>query len=71
MKEPTRCAWASDDPLYQAYHDEEWGVPLHDDQRFFEFACGFQASVRACLQAMVGDDGTLLGKSFNMLCFFC
>ena len=37
MKEPTRCAWASDDPLYQAYHDEEWGVPLHDDQRFFEF----------------------------------
>ncbi|MBM43323.1 MAG: DNA-3-methyladenine glycosylase I [Acidobacteria bacterium] len=37
MKAPTRCAWASDDPLYQAYHDEEWGVPLHDDQRFFEF----------------------------------
>ena len=37
MKEPTRCAWASDDPLYQAYHDEEWGVPRHDDQRLFEF----------------------------------
>ena len=37
MKEPTRCAWASDDPLYQAYHDEDWGVPLHDDQRFIEF----------------------------------
>jgi len=37
VKEPTRCAWAGDDPLYQAYHDEEWGVPLHDDQRLFEF----------------------------------
>ena len=32
-----RCAWAGDDPLYVAYHDEEWGVPLHDDRRLFEF----------------------------------
>ncbi|MFZ2541459.1 MAG: DNA-3-methyladenine glycosylase I [Gallionella sp.] len=32
-----RCAWPGDDPLYCAYHDEEWGVPLHDDQRLFEF----------------------------------
>ncbi|MCB0177281.1 MAG: DNA-3-methyladenine glycosylase I [Anaerolineae bacterium] len=32
----TRCAWVGDDPLYIAYHDEEWGVPLHDDQRLFE-----------------------------------
>jgi DNA-3-methyladenine glycosylase I len=32
----TRCAWAGSDPLYLAYHDEEWGVPLHDDQRLFE-----------------------------------
>jgi DNA-3-methyladenine glycosylase I len=31
-----RCAWAGSDPLYIAYHDEEWGVPLHDDQRLFE-----------------------------------
>jgi DNA-3-methyladenine glycosylase I len=31
-----RCAWAGSDPLYVAYHDEEWGVPLHDDQRLFE-----------------------------------
>ncbi|MDP1593161.1 MAG: DNA-3-methyladenine glycosylase I [Gallionella sp.] len=36
-KEPTRCAWARDDTLYQHYHDCEWGVPLHDDQRLFEF----------------------------------
>ena len=31
-----RCAWCGDDPLYQAYHDTEWGVPLHDDQALFE-----------------------------------
>jgi len=32
-----RCAWAGDDALYQKYHDTEWGVPVHDDQRLFEF----------------------------------
>ncbi|MGY6631373.1 MAG: DNA-3-methyladenine glycosylase I [Wenzhouxiangella sp.] len=32
-----RCAWCGNDPLYQRYHDEEWGVPLHDDTRLFEF----------------------------------
>jgi DNA-3-methyladenine glycosylase I len=31
-----RCGWAGSDPLYVAYHDEEWGVPVHDDRRFFE-----------------------------------
>jgi DNA-3-methyladenine glycosylase I len=31
------CAWAGDDPLMRRYHDEEWGVPVHDDQRLFEF----------------------------------
>ncbi len=34
---PKRCGWCGNDPLYIAYHDEEWGVPLHDDQRLFEF----------------------------------
>jgi DNA-3-methyladenine glycosylase I len=33
----TRCAWAGTDPLYVAYHDQEWGVPVHDDQLLFEF----------------------------------
>jgi DNA-3-methyladenine glycosylase I len=33
----TRCAWVGTDPLYVAYHDEEWGVPTHADQRLFEF----------------------------------
>jgi 3-methyladenine DNA glycosylase Tag len=31
------CTWPSGDPLMQQYHDEEWGTPLHDDQRLFEF----------------------------------
>ena len=32
-----RCAWAGTDPQYVAYHDEEWGVPVHDDRTLFEF----------------------------------
>ena len=32
-----RCPWAGDTPIYQAYHDQEWGVPLHDDRALFEF----------------------------------
>ncbi len=37
MSTLTRCAWAGEDPLYIAYHDEEWGVPVHDDRLLFEF----------------------------------
>ncbi|TCL69331.1 DNA-3-methyladenine glycosylase I [Hydrogenispora ethanolica] len=33
----TRCGWAGDDPLYIEYHDREWGVPVHDDIKLFEF----------------------------------
>jgi DNA-3-methyladenine glycosylase I len=35
--EATRCAWVGDDPLMVAYHDREWGVPVHDDRQHFEF----------------------------------
>lgn len=35
-EEPARCAWAKGD-LYIQYHDREWGVPVHDDRRLFEF----------------------------------
>ncbi len=31
-----RCAWVPDDSLYRDYHDREWGVPVHDDQKLFE-----------------------------------
>ncbi len=42
-----RCAWCENDPLMVAYHDEEWGRPLHDDQRLFELMCleGAQAGL--------------------------
>lgn len=33
----TRCGWCGEDPLYVAYHDNEWGVPVHDDRLLFEF----------------------------------
>ena len=44
---PKRCPWCGDDPLYVRYHDEEWGVPVHDDRRLFEFLVleGFQAGL--------------------------
>ena len=32
-----RCEWVTGDPLYIAYHDREWGVPVHDDRALFEF----------------------------------
>ena len=37
MPEPVRCQWSRGDELYRRYHDEEWGVPLHDDRMLFEF----------------------------------
>lgn len=47
MTELIRCAWAGTDPLYVAYHDMEWGVPVHDDRRLFEMLCleGAQAGL--------------------------
>ncbi|HYC53523.1 MAG TPA: DNA-3-methyladenine glycosylase I [Candidatus Binatia bacterium] len=36
-KELVRCDWCGTDPLYRKYHDEEWGVPVHDDAKLFEF----------------------------------
>ncbi|HZW02260.1 MAG TPA: DNA-3-methyladenine glycosylase I [Candidatus Deferrimicrobium sp.] len=42
-----RCGWAGDDPLMVAYHDDEWGLPVHDEQRLFEMLCleGAQAGL--------------------------
>jgi DNA-3-methyladenine glycosylase I len=37
MDDLIRCDWAGSDPLYVAYHDQEWGVPVHDDRALFEF----------------------------------
>jgi DNA-3-methyladenine glycosylase I len=35
--EKTRCSWVGNDPLYIQYHDREWGVPLYDEDKLFEF----------------------------------
>jgi DNA-3-methyladenine glycosylase I len=42
-----RCAWCPEDPLYVAYHDTEWGVAVHDDDKLFEMLCleGAQAGL--------------------------
>ena len=42
-----RCAWANGDPLYEKYHDTEWGMPLKDDDMLFQFLIleGFQAGL--------------------------
>src|SRR5579871_3536119 len=47
MKKVHRCAWAENDPLMQAYHDEEWGVPEHDSRALWEMLMleGFQAGL--------------------------
>jgi DNA-3-methyladenine glycosylase I len=48
MQENTQgCSWPTGDPLMIKYHDEEWGVPLHDDRKLFEFLIleGFQAGL--------------------------
>jgi DNA-3-methyladenine glycosylase I len=37
QRERARCTWCGTDPLYVAYHDEEWGVPVRDDRKLFEF----------------------------------
>lgn len=45
--EPIRCNWASADPLYRSYHDDEWGYPVSNDTRLFEKLCleGFQSGL--------------------------
>ena len=47
MKTKIRCPWPSDDKLMIKYHDKEWGVPLHNDRKLFEFLIleGFQAGL--------------------------
>ena len=46
-KNKQTCSWPTSDPLLMKYHDEEWGVPVHDDRRLFEFLIleGFQAGL--------------------------
>lgn len=59
-----RCAWAGERPVDVAYHDREWGVPLHDDRRLFEFLLleGAQAGL---------SWSTILAKRENYRAAFC
>jgi DNA-3-methyladenine glycosylase I len=47
LNQPVRCPWPGDDPLYVAYHDTEWGVPVRDGRALFEklLLDGFQAGL--------------------------
>lgn len=47
MDNKIRCPWGQSDPIYQSYHDHEWGRPLHDDRQLFEMLCleGAQAGL--------------------------
>ena len=47
MKDLARCGWADDSEMMRHYHDTEWGVPVHDDRKLFEFLIldGFQAGL--------------------------
>lgn len=47
MEIVTRCIWPGNDPLYQAYHDQEWGKPIHEDLALFELLIleGFQSGL--------------------------
>lgn len=47
MEKKTRCAWCVGNELYEKYHDEEWGTPVHDDKKLFEFLIleSFQAGL--------------------------
>jgi len=53
-----RCSWVGDDPLMILYHDREWGVPVHDDNKLFEFL------ILDCFQAGLSWS-TILKKRFN------
>ena len=67
MEKLLRRCWETSNPLHIRYHDEEWGVPLHDDQRFFEFLAlgGFQAGLSWWLILKRREDLREAFDSFN------
>ncbi len=62
-----RCGWTSSDPLYIKYHDEEWGVPLHDDLKLFEFLIleGAQAGLSWITILKKREDYRMAFDNFN------
>ncbi len=74
-KERTRCPWTVfDDPLYLKYHDEEWGVPVHEDRKLYEFLVleAFQAGLswRCVLHKRENFRKAFAGFDFNKVARF-
>ena len=69
-----RCWWAGEDPLYVAYHDDEWGFPVADDHRLFEKLCleGFQSGLswRMILGKREGFRRAFAGFDFHRVARF-
>ena len=63
-----RCPWAESDPLMTRYHDEEWGVPVHDDRLLFEFSDPRRGASRLKLANGLAQAGPLSrGLSIGLL----
>ena len=62
-----RCVWCGDDPIYVAYHDDEWGFPEHDDQALYEKLCldGFQAGLSWIIVLKKRDNFRIAFDNFN------
>jgi len=65
-----RCAWAGDDPLYVAYHDTEWGVPMRESHRLFELLCleGAQAGLAWITILRKREGYRAAFEGFNLAC---
>ncbi len=74
MADRVRCPWAGDDPLMVAYHDEQWGVPEHDDRALFELVTleGAQAGLswRTILQRRGGYRAAFAGWDIARIAAF-
>jgi len=62
-----RCEWCLKDPLYREYHDKEWGVPVHDDHKLFEFLIleGIQAGLSWLTVLKKREDYRIAYKNFD------
>ena len=69
LEKTNRCSWAGEKPIYIKYHDEEWGVPVHNDQKFFEFLCleGQQAGLSWITVLNKRESYKKLFYNFNVL----
>ena len=71
LEKTNRCSWSGEKPIYIKYHDEEWGVPVHNDQKFFEFLCleGQQAGLSWITVLNKRESYKRLFYNFNVFCF--